>query len=149
MALAWKVDRLDRFEAMALSLLIVGVLLSTWGNAQAQGGSETSSASLAESIRGSTVVMTANLCFAFRCMFQKRYRNGSTSQLNDINLLCRMQQTGALALLLPALLMGGPFMVEKYFEAEHDAKVEYMGLSCLNAFCYAAYKYVMALSLRF
>lgn len=144
-ALAWNVDRLARSEGVALSLLIVGVLLSTWGNAQSESHHNASAAaeehSLEESISGVTIVTIANFCFAFRAMFQKRYRStAGDEKLNDVNLLCRMQQTGAAVLFIPVLIGCSDFVLRAIDSLSYDAKLSYVGLSVFNASCYAVYK---------
>jgi drug/metabolite transporter (DMT)-like permease len=137
-ALAWNVDRLARTEAVALSLLIVGVMLSTWGNSQSP---SKNGATLEDSISGASIVIVANFRFAFRAMFQKRYQAAAGDmQMDDINLLCRMQQTGAAALLLPVIVACTGFIIRGYHSLPHSAKMYYVGLSAANAFFYAVYK---------
>ena len=147
-ALAWNVDRLAGAESMGLFLLIVGVLLSTYGNAQSQHTASSSSMedhSLAESVEGTMIVIIANLCFAFRAMFQKRYQSLAAAdkqqpQLDDTNLLCRMQQTGALALLVPVVLTQTGLVVRCLATVPRNVQLYYVGLSGVNALCYAVYK---------
>eukprot|EP00977_Amphora_coffeiformis_P002244 scaffold426_cov219-Amphora_coffeaeformis.AAC.6 len=106
-ALSWKIDTLGPAEAGSLVLLFTGVLLSTLGNTQAESGDgEIESAALEASVRSTLTVMSANLCFAFRVLCQKRYRGSATAsdQLDNTNLLYRMQTTGWMILLLPAIL---------------------------------------------
>lgn len=91
-ALAWQVDRLELAELACLVLLITGVLLSTVGNAGAAMTTTTTDGeavmALGHSARTAASVMTANLCFAFRALSQKRYRSSrpAAEQLDDINL---------------------------------------------------------------
>jgi drug/metabolite transporter (DMT)-like permease len=158
-ALAWKVDRLGKSESASLALLIAGVLLSTVGNAEAAVSSSGDAAdsqeqvlsdeeeqALQNSFRISATVMTANLCFAFRAMSQKFYRRkaaaAGTYQLDDVNLLCRMQQMGALSLLLPVLIFDGAAIVEVLLSEFNtlDLQIQYLGLALLNAVSYATYK---------
>lgn len=149
-ALAWNVDRLRGTEAVALSLLIVGVLLSTWGNSQSKNKNQishldTSTDSLHESIMGASIVMVANLCFAFRAMFQKRYRAKAISEsqeMDDINLLCRMQQTGAMTFFIPVVVISLQLDSNSLLDTQRDQKIAYLSLSAFNATCYALYKYV-------
>ena len=116
-ALTWKIDTLGLAEAGSLALLFSGVLLSTLGNTQAESGDgEIEPAALGASVRSTLTVMSANLCFAFRVLCQKRYRGAATAndQLDNTNLLYRMQTTGWMILILPAIwshynfLSGGP-----------------------------------------
>jgi hypothetical protein len=145
-ALAWNVDRVASTEAVALSILIVGVLLSTWANSQLSSSPKNGDTtpeihSLEDSISGASIVIIANFCFAFRAMFQKRYQAAAGDmQMDDINLLCRMQQTGAAALLLPVIVACTGFIFRAYDSLPHSAKMYYVGLSAANAFFYAVYK---------
>lgn len=148
-ALAWNVDRLARPEAVALSLLIVGMLFSTVANSEislqqhpiSDSPQDDDETPLQESIHDATIVMVANLCFAFRAMFQKRYRLvAGKNQLNDCNLLCRMQQTGAAALFLPVLLKCTGFILRSWTKLPWETLLHYITLSTLNAVFYAVYK---------
>lgn len=177
MALFWKVDSLGIMESVSLAVLIAGVLLSTWANAQAVVeeadviSTEVEEQAFTDSFRICATVMTANLCFAFRAMSQKFYRrkaghadgeygreplninNGQPSiiaaaggappaQMDDINLLCRMQQMGAALLILPLLVFDGVACLE-YLRSDAntvDLQVQYLGLTALNAVSFAVYK---------
>jgi hypothetical protein len=174
-ALFWKVDNLGIMESVSLAVLIAGVLLSTWANAEAVvEGTDVISTELEEqvfedSFRICATVMTANLCFAFRAMSQKFYRrierpadnkydrapltnsNGQPSgvavappppQMDDINLLCRMQQMGAALLILPLLVFDGAACLEYLWSNANtvDLQFQYLGLAALNAVSFAIYK---------
>jgi hypothetical protein len=123
-----------------------------------------------DSFRICATVMTANLCFAFRAMSQKFYRrkeghadnknnrapltdsNGQTPvtaaaappppQMDDINLLCRMQQMGAALLILPLLVFDGAACLEYLWSDANtvDLQFQYLGLAALNAVSFAIYK---------
>jgi hypothetical protein len=124
-----------------------------------------------DSFRICATVMTANLCFAFRAMSQKFYRrkegqadnkhdrapltnsNGQPSvsmstaappppQMDDINLLCRMQQMGAALLILPLLVFDGASCLEYLWSDANtvDLQFQYLGLAVLNAVSFAIYK---------
>jgi drug/metabolite transporter (DMT)-like permease len=143
-ALAWNVDRLEGAESIGLSLLILGVMLSTWGNVQTINtvGTTQSEAPILflESVIETLTVLIANMCFAFRAMFQKRYRSQpGEKQLDDTNLLCRMQQTGALALVLPTLIAHAGTIFRATISATRVLQLEYLRLSLLNALCYSIY----------
>ena len=72
-ALSWKIDTLGSAEAASLGLLFTGVLLSTLGNTQGESDDgEIEPAALEASVRSTLTVMSANLCFAFRVLCQKR-----------------------------------------------------------------------------
>jgi hypothetical protein len=169
-ALFWKVDKLGRMEAVSLAVLIAGVLLSTCANAEAVVEDanvvsiEMEEQAFENSFRICATVMTANLCFAFRAMSQKFYRrkagqadgehdqeheallnsNGQPSppQMDDINLLCKMQQMGAAVLLLPLLVFDGAASLEYLLSDANtvDLQFQYLGLSALNAVSFAIYK---------
>jgi drug/metabolite transporter (DMT)-like permease len=171
-ALAWKVDKLGRMESLSLAVLIAGVILSTCANAEAvvEGAdvvsSEEEEIAFEESFRVSATVMTANLCFAFRAMSQKFYRRTKTveqaatddqtitngvggqpsvpvkPQMDDINLLCRMQQMGAALLILPLSAFNGASCLEYLMSDTNtvDLQLQYLGLTALNAVCFSIYK---------
>ena len=140
-ALAWNVDQLTGAEAVTIFLLVVGALLSTFANSQSEQGDTSHTPSLQESISGATVVIIANFCFAFRAMFQKRYlASPGDTKLDDINLLCRMQQTGAAALFIPVLMNCSGFIFQALYSLSTEAKLNYVGLSLVNATSYAIYK---------
>ena len=141
-ALSWKIDTLGNAEAASLGLLFTGVLLSTLGNTQAESGDgEIEPAALEASVRSTLTVMSANLCFAFRVLCQKRYRGAvttATDQLDNTNLLYRMQTTGWMILLLPAILSHYNF-VSGGLRAPMDHQTGYLGLSLLNSTAYVIY----------
>jgi hypothetical protein len=122
-----------------------------------------------DSFRICATVMTANLCFAFRAMSQKFYRrkvehadggeyeqnhdNGqqpsvvvaagvAPPQMDDINLLCRMQQIGAALLLLPLLVFDGASCLDYLWSDANtvDLQFQYLALAALNAVSFAVYK---------
>lgn len=88
-------------QKASLGTIIAGVLLSTLGH----GGSNGPSMPLSESILECTVVMTSNLFFSFRGLYQKLLRRHASAQtLDDLNLQFRMQWLGVLLLVFPMLL---------------------------------------------
>eukprot|EP00797_Seminavis_robusta_P001237 Sro1077_g238700.1 n/a (336) ;mRNA; r:35043-36050 len=144
LAIWWGIDRLGKMETVSLTILITGVLISTYANATANDAAVAAEvATLQESIKTCLTVMTANLCFAFRAMCQKLLRNtpsGSAQNLDDFNLLWRMQQTGAASLLVPVLI----FQHNKLFQVllgreSWEAVRYYFGLSLVNAWAFATY----------
>lgn len=138
-ALVWGVDRLGREESASLALLIVGVLLSTMGNASIESHTIDTTVSINDSVKTMVIVMTANLCFAFRAMKQKMYRKSSPEQMDDMNLLCRMQQVGAMALVVPVVTLCYP-VLQHAFSADRELQLRYAGLAMVNAASYATYK---------
>lgn len=139
-ALLWKVDTLGGEEAASLTLLVGGVVLSTYGNSQGTSDGSDDSSTLAESISAACIVTVANLCFGFRAMNQKRYlAEVGQHRLDDLNLLCRMQQVGAAALFLPALALNAAFLGE-CMQQPGDVQMAYLALALANAVSYATYK---------
>ena len=151
LAIWWGIDRLGRFETLSLTLLISGVLMSTYANATAASSASAHSTttdgtedgpSLNDSIKTCLTVMTANLCFAFRAMSQKLLRSshsGSAQNLDDFNLLFRMQQTGAASLIGPVLLFQYDTLWQVLFGRPSFVFRYYMGLSLVNAWAFATY----------
>ena len=148
LAIWWGLDRLGNMETLSLTLLIAGVLLSTYANATATAAASTTTDpatdSIADSVKTCLTVMTANLCFAFRAMCQKLLRNttswGSSQKLDDFNLLCRMQQTGAASLLGPVLLFQHNTLLQMLFgRPTWHVFGYYVGLSLVNAWAFATY----------
>ncbi|KAL7563012.1 hypothetical protein ACA910_013534 [Epithemia clementina (nom. ined.)] len=152
-ALFWRIDQLRPKEALALLVLISGVFLSTYDNAQTEPNSSSSStttaamdeqeqeakAALELSIRTALTVMVANLCFAFRALCQKRYRaNTDLLQLNDVNLLFRLQQMGAMVLVFPCLLVHGG-IIFRATALPTAVKLRYIGLAFVNAASFVVY----------
>ncbi len=136
-ALAWKIDYVTSLEAVALTFLMGGIVLSTWGNQVLESSLPTQS----QLFRGSIIVTIANLCFAFRCMFQKRYRASTVAlQIDDANLLCRFQQMGAAVLSVPALMGYAPFIGRLLWTTSHIDCLYYIRLSLINSICYVSYK---------
>lgn len=143
-ALFWRIDQLRPKEACALLVLISGVLLSTYDNAKTELRSlattdEESKSALELSMRTALTVMVANLCFAFRALCQKRYRaNTDLFQLNDVNLLFRLQQIGGTTLLLPSVLVHGGILIHA-LRLPTSMKLQYLGLAFVNAACFVVY----------
>mmetsp|Transcript_21532 Transcript_21532/g.31846 ORF Transcript_21532/g.31846 Transcript_21532/m.31846 type:complete len:438 (-) Transcript_21532:619-1932(-) len=103
-AVLWKIEVLSWEEAASLGGIVVGVLTSTLANgmmstktAEAASAGSLVSSSVGTAIRACAVVMTANLCFSFRGLYQKIFRaspQGNPSVMDDMNLQYRMQQIG-------------------------------------------------------
>lgn len=140
-ALLWNVDRLSLSEAGSLSMLVAGVLLSTWGNSTNQQSSVTDERKLIESIQTAGLILSANVCFAFRAINQKRYRSlaQEDSQMDDINFLCRMLHVGATFLIGPIVFLHFG-MVSLAVNATPSSQLRYMGLALVNAVSYVTYK---------
>jgi drug/metabolite transporter (DMT)-like permease len=101
-AAAYGIETITMKQAVSLGTIVAGVIISTVGGA---GKNSSLVQTLPDTIRACAVVMTANLCFSFRGLYQKLFRKHQTSQtLDDFNLQFRMQWLGALLLLIPTLL---------------------------------------------
>lgn len=140
-ALSWKIDTIGSGEATSLLLLFTGVLLSTLGNTQVESGDgEIEPAALEASVRSTLTVMSANLCFAFRVLCQKRYRGSATAadQLDNTNLLYRMQTTGWMILLLPACWNHYTFVFGG-LTSPMGHQTGYLVLSLVNSTAYVIY----------
>jgi hypothetical protein len=134
-ALIWKVDRLESDEGLCLLALIAGMLLSTWGNANGQKSTMT----LNESIQAAATVMASNICFAFRAMSQKLYRNHASNQMNDENLLAKMFQVGWIVLAIPCVVYHLN-VATKALEAPLHVQLQYAKLASVNVLAFATYQ---------
>jgi len=166
-ALAWNVDHLTKSEAASLVLLCGGVMLSTWSSSSTEKATTNAAFEISphlssvdsasaflnqhQMLSGGMIVMSANFCFAFRALFQKRYRAAtakaissptslfSGNKLDDPSLLCRMQQTGAAALLIPVVLAYTGFVLQAVLTSPHQTQMLYLAISMVNTICYASY----------
>jgi len=95
-------------QKASLGTIVAGVLLATLGNSSSSSGVSDQSAAvqpLAATLLSAAIVMTSNLCFSFRGLYQKLFRRvASAHVLDDLNLQYRMQWTGV-------LLLAGPVVV--------------------------------------
>lgn len=143
-AVLGKVDRLNVAEGGSLLILVVGVILSTLGNASEDtgGGSSTveaSHAKLMESVETASLVLLANVCFGLRALSQKRYRLSTNYQLDDTNLLFRMMQIGATFLLFPlCVLYSG--LISQSLQQPTEIIASYLALAAVNSLSYVTYK---------
>lgn len=102
--MGWGIEVLSRNELISLAAIVSGVLLSTWGNQRSS-----AAGSWQESLITFLIVMTSNLCFSFRGLFQKllllraRDHDHPIVQWDDLNLQYRMQLTGV-CLLTPMVV---------------------------------------------
>lgn len=138
-ALAYGLDRVERKESIGLSVLVLGVLLSTWGNAESTGKRDhlaVGSLSLTESVKSSLTIMTANLCFALRATCQKFYRKSTVYPLDDANLLCKMQQLGAVCLFFPTFIFYGLHIWEALV-APMQLKLQYACMLVINTIAFS------------
>jgi drug/metabolite transporter (DMT)-like permease len=116
------IETITTEQKFSLGTIIVGVLFSTMGggggNSTTKHGPTTTittTQTMMETIRACIIVMTANLCFSYRGLFQKLFRqHPSSQQYDDLNLQYRMQWYGVLILSVPTFL----FDIMPYFLRE-------------------------------
>merc|ERR1712184_66508 len=60
-------------------------------------------------------------------------------QLNDHNLIYRMQQMSALALIIPTMLAHGALIMDGLCLYPSSLQLQYMGLALINAIAFATY----------
>jgi len=138
-AVAWGIETLSTPESVSLAVVVVGVLMSTLGNAR--GGQGT--ATFSDNIRTCAIVMIANLCFSFRGLHQKLFRAspiGSASLVDDLNLQYRMQQIGVGILVVPVLMIDMPSLIATLWKGVRlTVAVNYLGLAIVNGFAFTCY----------
>lgn len=140
-ALLFGMDSIQsRVESFSLLLLLIGVMLSTLGNQNDSSSTALeASVTLADSIASALTVIGANLCFAFRAINQKRYQRDSPNPMDDVNLLCRMQQTAAIALLPIGAFMYGVTIHSAIWETPFNVQLAYAKLALTNAVGFVSY----------
>lgn len=171
LAVSYGIERLTGLEVSSLGGIVAGVLLSTLSSSSSGGGEASSNSTMTmtrQSILASIIVMTSNLCFSFRGLYQKLYRHAATSagnaglsisttassstvtalQLDDLNLQFRMQQTGVAMFLIPTILWDGPQLfhhllkITLYLPTSSFVRVvaRYFALSVGNGLAFSCYK---------
>uniref|UniRef100_A0A7S1ZZ84 Sugar phosphate transporter domain-containing protein n=1 Tax=Ditylum brightwellii TaxID=49249 RepID=A0A7S1ZZ84_9STRA len=155
-AVLWKIEVLSWEEAASLGGIVVGVLTSTLANgmmstktAEAASAGSLVSSSVGTAIRACAVVMTANLCFSFRGLYQKIFRaspQGNPSVMDDMNLQYRMQQIGILLCLIPVLLFDMPHVIRELWDVSDKARfmlswvfLRYVSIAVINGFAFTSY----------
>jgi drug/metabolite transporter (DMT)-like permease len=172
LAVTYGIEKLTGLEISSLGGIVTGVLISTLASSSSTSSSiPSSSASLLAAI----IVMTSNLCFSLRGLYQKMHQrsiaastkksessvpstNGTgdpatatvviPSQLDDLNLQFRMQQTGVAMLLIPTLFFDGPrlfyhsWQMTMHLDAKSFRAVifRYILLSTANGLAFSSYK---------
>ena len=150
-AVLWGIEILRKEEVASLTGIVVGVVMSTLGHR----GSTTSvtegdaleipSHSL---MTKCCVVMLSNICFSFRGLHQKLFRSTSQgSMIDDLNMQFRMQQIGAIVLILPAMFsFGSSFLARSKFQDASSLGgstlkyfLQYTSLSLVNGVAFASY----------
>ena len=106
-AVVYGLETLTGPQQASLGTIVAGVLLATLGDSSSNSNNDLSAGhTLAATLLSSAIVMTSNLCFSFRGLYQKLLRRvASTQVLDDWNLQYRMQCTGVWLLLVPVLLL--------------------------------------------
>jgi drug/metabolite transporter (DMT)-like permease len=143
LAVTWGLEVLTNVEITSLSTIVCGVVLSTLGNAP------DSQDSVGASFLSCTIVMTSNLCFSFRGLYQKLFQSRSSHSvlMDDLNLQYRMQQMGVIVFLIPTILWEGPSVMDHIYQLstsvglfKSGVMLRYIGLSVINAVAFASYK---------
>jgi len=144
-AVWWGIEVLSREEVTSLGTIVAGVVLSTLGN----GGDQTGQTTVYESVKACTIVMASNLCFSFRGLHQKLFRatpEGSNQVMDDLNLQFRMQQIGAVSLVIPVLIFDLPSIIQNLWHISmHEGLIasgamwRYLALSVVNGCAFTSY----------
>jgi hypothetical protein len=148
-AVLWKIETLSGPEGLSLGCIIVGVLISTLAHSAASSSSSVGSTFIT-SVQSCMVVMTANLCFSFRGLYQKLFRaspEGSAQVIDDLNLQLRMQQIGVLLLIVPVVILDLREMALGLWEVSRDVGLigsgiafQYIAMALLNGIAFTSYK---------
>ena len=142
-------------EVYSLVGICAGVVISTLGNASVETDAGNAVA-LMQSVYSSGIVLGANVCFSFRGLYQKLFRqsgSGSKALVDDLNLQYRVHQMGLLVLFLPLCLYELPTFIR--FWLSHSAiglmfttreeLQKFFILLVINGFAFTHYKYVKPL----
>lgn len=154
-AVAWGIERLGREEVTSLTGIVAGVVLSTLGHRSGKpttairaSGDELLAVPSRSLPYKCLVVMGANLCFSFRGLHQKLFRatpSGRPAAVDDLNLQYRMQQVGALMLLVPTLVANSSAALRRLQTpstiggAAAKRAARYVLLSSVNGLAFASY----------
>ena len=152
-AVFWKIETLSSNEVLSLGSIVAGVLISTLAHGSAKGTSSDGvsvGASFVQSLQSCAIVMTANLCFSFRGLFQKLFRasaEGSSQTIDDLNLQLRMQQIGVMLLAVPVTVMDLPGILSNVWQLSSDvglfasgACFRYIAVALINGIAFTSYK---------
>lgn len=162
-AVLWGIERLGIEEILSLVGIAAGVTLSTLGHGKDTSSAQLSSSQLAhengrrmmKQVSSSTpslmticfIVMSSNLCFSFRGLHQKLFRatpQGHVTMVDDLNLQYRMQQIGALMLVIPSLLENASLILDKLqhvllLGTAKTLAIQYILLSLANGIAFTSY----------
>ena len=150
-AVMWRIETLSGQEALSLGSIVTGVLISTLAHSTTKAaGSGSVGASLLQSLQSCIVVMTANLCFSFRGLYQKLFRatpEGSAQVIDDLNLQMRMQQIGVMLLVVPVIVLDLPEISSSVLTLSIEVGLirsgvffRYLGLALINGIAFTSYK---------
>lgn len=151
-AVSFGIDTLTCVELLSLGTIVAGVLHSTLqqkaGQAQRDAGEDGGNGSSTHYndsavLLSCGIVLCANLCFSFRGLNQKLYRQQKSPEpLDDINLQFRAQSMGATIFLFPFLIsqvvptsFSSP--VQRMMDVDDIAR--YIGISAVNACAFTFY----------
>jgi drug/metabolite transporter (DMT)-like permease len=160
--LFFNIDTLRKNEAIAMSIIIVGVLCSTVGNAHEQeeqqvaeenddNNSNVDTMTIRQSVQTSTIAVVANLCFALRVMCQKRFREHPNGKhMTDTNMLMWMQRFGSVAVAVPMLVFNFDYisdtfrrtLLQQEISIQHTVWMDivpYWSVVVMNAACFSLY----------
>jgi drug/metabolite transporter (DMT)-like permease len=154
----WKIEYLSPPEMASLASIVAGVVLSTVGNGSSTATTTTTNhhhavtTTLAASLTSCVIVMASNLCFSFRGLYQKLFRDQHdipVAVLDDLNLQFRFQQLGVWILGIPVLIWNGPGILRHVYLVSTMPHVglltsgilmRYIGLALLNGLAFTSYK---------
>jgi len=149
-AVLWRIEILSSPEVFSLGSIVTGVLISTLAHGSSTASPDSVGLSLVQSLQSCMVVMTSNLCFSFRGLYQKLFRaspEGSPQAIDDMNLQLRMQQIGVLLLAVPVVMFDLPTMSSKVWLLSSEVGlirsgvlIRYLALSILNGIAFTSYK---------
>ncbi|CAB9522847.1 Phosphoenolpyruvate/phosphate translocator [Seminavis robusta] len=142
-AVMWGIEVLSGPEMLSLGSIVAGVLISTLAHSSAAAqGTDAGASSMMQSLQSCLVVMTANLCFSFRGLYQKLFRaspEGSAAVIDDLNLQFRMQQIGVMLLIGPVIMLDLRELLGHIWEVRSGIAIQYVALALVNGIAFTTY----------
>ena len=148
-AVLFGIETLGLGEVVSLGGIVAGVVLSTMGHASGKSAGTTATQSISEVALTSLVILASNLCFSFRGLHQKLFRakpGCGRDFVDDVMLQFRMQLTGLLLFVIPALIFYSFDTLEQIAEVSRRAGLlqsgillRYLGVSLLNGMAFTSY----------
>jgi drug/metabolite transporter (DMT)-like permease len=151
-ALFFGIDTLQKPEALAMAVIVVGVFCSTLGNAEDAADTDlkekedpavasNASMTMGQALQTVAIAITANLCFALRVNSQKKFRaHPEGREMNDTNMLMWMQRMGSFALLIPIILFDLAGVIRRTrASAFWEGLIPFWALALINAMCFSLY----------